>query len=283
MTPTSTGHGWIEVESSRAPTLVDARLQLHYAAQFATALGISYLVARPDDSHTNLGWDPRLQALRSREVRALSHGVRLAVHPEELTLLVLVNSSVGQRIPFHRSTTSQMESGLRSALAATGLDGRRLSLRRHYELPSHPVAGGRTFDTGKAGDFRELARWYHNAAVVLSDLRRSIGSSDVRCWPHHFDIATLSTISAHRTVGAGMTPGDATYPEPYFYVNAYPPPATRSAASLPTLDGGGSWNTEGWFGAVLTGSRLASGSAQLEQVMVFLNSAVAACTELVSE
>src|SRR4051812_30076366 len=41
-----------------ATRLSDARRQLHHAAQFATAAGISYLPARPDDSHTNLEWLP---------------------------------------------------------------------------------------------------------------------------------------------------------------------------------------------------------------------------------
>ena len=38
--------------------LVDARLQTHHAAQQVVALGISFLPAQPDDSHTNLEWLP---------------------------------------------------------------------------------------------------------------------------------------------------------------------------------------------------------------------------------
>jgi hypothetical protein len=263
-----------------ARSLVDSRLQLHYAAQFATAMGISYLTARADDSHTSLGWDPRHEALRCREVRALSHAVRVAVRPRDMTLLVLVNGSVGQRIPLDGSSIGQVESTLRSALAATGLDGRRLTMQRHFELPTHRVAGGLAFDTSRSDEFAELATWFGNAAVVLGDLKTRIGSSDVRCWPHHFDIATLATIAPGRTVGAGLSPGDEKYPEPYFYVNAYPAPA--STDSLPELAGEGSWNTDGWVGAVLPGSRLdPDPGSQGSQVKAFLDSAVEACTQLV--
>jgi hypothetical protein len=197
-----------------------------------------------------------------------------------MTLLVLVNGSVGQRIPLDGSSIGQVESTLRSALAATGLDGRRLTMQRHFELPTHRVAGGLAFDTSRSDEFAELATWFGNAAVVLGDLRTRIGSSDVRCWPHHFDIATLATIAPGRTVGAGLSPGDEKYPEPYFYVNAYPAPA--STDSLPELAGEGSWNTDGWVGAVLPGSRLdPDPGSQGSQVKAFLDSAVEACIQLV--
>lgn len=280
MSAASTIPAWSVLDPARSKDLVDARLQLHYAAQFATALGISYLTARPDDSHTNLGWDPEHEALRSREVRALSHAIHVAIRPRDLTLIVLLDGAAGQRIPLHGSTISQVETSLRSALSSAGLDARRLTLRRHYELPPHPVAGRDAFDTSRTDDFAELAAWYSNSSVLLNELKTRISSSEVRCWPHHFDIATLATFDAGRSSGAGMDPGDAQYPEPYFYVNAYPAP---HVALKPALEGGGIWNTEGWFGAVLRGSTLNSDSAQQEaQVRSFLESAHTACASLLN-
>jgi hypothetical protein len=222
MTSTTAASDWQALNPSIARDLKDARLQLHYAAQFATAMGISYLTPRPDDSHTNLGWDPKHEALRSREVRALSHAVRVAVRPLDLTLIVLVDGAIGQRIPFHGSTIGQVETALRASLAAAGLDGRRLTLRRHYDLPKHPVAAGAAFDSTRAADFAELAGWYGNAAALLGELRTRIDGSEVRCWPHHFDIATLASIGPGRTSGAGMLPRRRDVPGAYFYVNAYP-------------------------------------------------------------
>jgi len=282
MATASTASSWQALNPSIARDLKDARLQLHYATQFATAMGISYLTPRADDSHTNLGWDPKHEALRSREVRALSHAVKVAVRPRDLTLIVVVDGSIGQRIPFHGSTTGQVETALRASLAAAGLDGRRLTLRRHYDLPPHPVAKGDGFDSSRAADFAELANWYGNAAALLGELKGRNNGSEVRCWPHHFDIATLANIAPGRTSGAGMLPGDEMYPEPYFYVNAYPAP--RPERAKPPLEGGGTWNTDGWTGAVLAGSRLASdASAQPTQVRAFLDSAVQACTALLTD
>jgi len=280
MANTSIATDWAALNPSRVKQLTDARLQVHYATQFAAAVGISYLTARPDDSHTNMDWDPRLEALRSRELRALSHAVRVALRPRDLTLFVLLDGAIGQQIPLHGSTIGQVESTLRAALAACGLDGRRLTMRRHYNLPSHPVAGGDAFDTTRREEFVELARWFGNAAGILGELRARTGSSEVRCWPHHFDIATLATIPPSGSCGAGMDPGDDMFPEPYYYVNARPAPSHPPTAPL---DGGGIWHTDGWVGAVLPGSRLTSDAAGQEaQVRAFLNSAVEACTRLVT-
>ncbi len=282
MATTTAVLSWKTLNPLVAKELTDARLQFHYAAQFATAIGISYLTPRDDDSHANLGWDPRHEALRSREVRALSHAIRVAVRPEDLTLMVLLDGSIGQRIPLHGLTVREAETTLRAALAAAGVDSRRLTLRRPYQLPPHRVAGGDPFDITRSADFAELSRWYGNAAAVLTELRSRTGGSEVRCWPHHFDIATLATIAPGRTSGAGMLPGDAMYPEPYFYVNASPAPRPDKLAA--PLDGGGVWNTEDWTGAVLTGSRLdPDGHAQAAQVRAFLESASDACARLLRD
>ena len=282
MTSTSPTTTWTALGPDLATGLGDARLQLHYAAQFATAMGISYLKPRPDDSHTNLGWNTKLEALASREVRALSHSVRVAIRPRDLTLLVLVDSAIGQRIPLNGSTISQVEHTLRSALAATGLDSRRLTLHRHYELPLHAIAGGHPFDTSRLDDFTELAHWYGNGALVLGALRARLGGSEVRCWPHHFDIATLTTLGPGRSSGAGMLPGDEMFPEPYFYVNVHPVPEPDRLGAF-RLEGGGTWNTDGWTGGVLTSSRLEPDpSAQEAQVRAFFDSAVDACTRLLT-
>lgn len=273
---TTTAPAWLALSPSISREIHDARLQLHHATQFATALGISYLAPRPDDCHTNLGWDAKHEVLSSRVVRALSHAVRVAIRPRDLTLLVLVDGSIGQLIPLHGSTIGQVESGLKSALSSAGLDGRRFTLRRHYDLPSHPVTGGVPFDASRADHFVELAHWYGNASVLLEELRVRIDGAEVRCWPHHFDIATLTSPAPGKTCGAGMLPGDAMFPEPYYYVNAYPRPDEKHAST--PLEGGGVWNTEDWFGAVLTASRLsADPAAQTTQIRSFLDSAVAGC------
>jgi hypothetical protein len=114
------------------------------------------------------------------------------------------------------------------------------------------------------------------------------GAEPVRCWPHHFDLATLIVLDAcvdrehSRSVGTGLSPGDETFDEPYWYTNAYP---SDASATLRALAGGGFWNREGFFGAVLRGSDLvrdAGADQQYDRASDYLESAVNACTTLTS-
>lgn len=264
-----------------AASLTDARLQFHHAAQFATAIGISYLPPREDDSHTNLGWDARLGALRSRAASGLRGPVSIAVQPADLTLHVMRDGTTAATMPLHGRTIAAAADAIRAALEDCGLDGARYTLRRHFGIPRHAVDDGAPFDTSRSETFAELAAWYELASATLEAIAAATpGASEVRTWPHHFDIATLVTLAPGRTTGAGMSPGDESYGEPYFYVNAYPaPPADRLTMAL---DGGGHWHMEGWIGAVLPGSRLTSDVAgQPDQVRTFLASALSACRSLV--
>ena len=87
----SAASAWVRVPAVPAAALSDARLQLHHAAQVANAAAISYLIPAPDDSHTNFGWRPDLQAFVSRRV-TLTEPLRFAWRPADLTLLALSDS-----------------------------------------------------------------------------------------------------------------------------------------------------------------------------------------------
>lgn len=272
--------GWIHVDPQRAATLRDARVQLHHAVQFATAAGISYLTARTDDSHTNLKWMDHAGALASNPIPVGDGSVRVAIRMRDLTLLVMRDSKTATELPLRGRTIPDATTWARDQLGSAGLDGRAYTLKRHFEIPAHGVADGAAFSALEA-DLIQIAAWFANAVVALTAVRdANPDASQVRCWPHHFDIAALITVSPTASVGMGLEPGDAYYQEPYFYLNAYPQP---SADRLPqTLDGKGAWHTHEWIGAVLPGSRLASDASQEGQVNAFLRSAVAACRLLVA-
>jgi hypothetical protein len=268
---------WRPLDPQRGTDLVDTRLQFHHAAQLATALGISYLPAQPDDSHTNLEWIGAIDALASNPAGAPA--IRLAARPPSLAILVLdSNANVLATYLLDGRTIDDAARWIRGQLAEYGLDGTRYTLKRHYEIPSHPVDSGAAFRATTPVLFEELASWYSNAAAALEQIASATpNASPVRCWPHHFDIATLIDVVPGKTVGVGMEPGDDYWPEPYFYASMNPRPDTD--APLPELGGNGSWHTRDWIGAVLPASRLAP-TNQHAQVDEFIRSAVSACQGL---
>jgi hypothetical protein len=265
--------------------LADARRQLHHAAQVIVSAPISYLSPRADDSHTNLEWFPGLRVLATNSIDGEAR-LRFALRPSDLALLTLRADVVQSVLALAGRSLADAVTWLAGELSKAGQDPDRLTTRKHYEIPPHPVVGGAQFGAAP-GALAELARWYHNAWLVAATIAEAApGASPPRCWPHHFDLATLITLPASadgvtRTIGVGGSPGDDSYPEPYLYVGPYPHPA---AASLPPLRHG-RWHTTGWVGAVRRRSDIASrpdATAQRDDALAFAREAVAACRRLLT-
>jgi hypothetical protein len=279
---------WMHV-GSRAPTeLVDARLQLHWAVQLVSAVGSTLLPAAADDSHTNLEWLAE-SALFAGRITPDAPRCRAALRPYDLRLCVVnERRAVMAQQALPGMTFSQGMVWLEQEIAAFRQQPLAKPLRRpELALPDHPVARGAAFSITDAEACAEIGRWYANADSVLRGLaERRRNAFPVRCWPHHFDIATVVTLAgsrdgeAARTIGIGMSPGDASYAEPYWYVTPWPYP---DEPRLPPLDGDGEWHRQQWLGAVLTGSKIVaqrSAEAQAGLVNAFLGSAVDACRTL---
>jgi len=275
---------WQYVGRVAATGLVDARQQLHHALQIIVSAPISYLEKRADDSHTNLEWLPELKSLGTNWLERGTR-MRLALRPETLSLLAIdANEQVVSEFTLSGQTTDGAVAWLRGVLTAAGYDRAAFTTHKHYEIPSHPVAFGATYDLGDAAPFAELGRYYSNAHWLTS--RVAAARSDAappRCWPHHFDLATLITLPrvagrTDRSVGVGLSPGDDSYAEPYFYVGPYPHPRTDRLRPLGSL---GTWHTHGWVGAVLRGSEIAAFDEprQGDAVRAFADAAIEASIE----
>jgi hypothetical protein len=280
---------WTAVGRVAPDALHDARLQIHHATQVVVSATISYLVARPDDSHTAMSWSAPVRALVSEPIDTprAREALRVALRPADLTFLALgADDGVSSSFPADGRTVVEATDWLRGVASRAGLDPARVTTRKHYEIAPHPVAEGDRFAVEPRAAFAELEAYWVNAAALLAVLARETpGASAVRCWPHHFDIATLITLpsSAGRatTIGVGHSPGDEWYDEPYWYVGPNPYPEARD---LPALPDGGRWHTERWFGAVLTASSYAgrAGDEQPGAVGRFVAASVRACRTLLA-
>ena len=270
---------WARLGAVPPKNLSGQRLELHHAAQIVSSVGSTHLPPRGDDSHTNLEWLPEYASFGAGIVEG-SRPFRAAISPSELVLRLLDGEGKeARRLPLAGKTLDEGYVWMAEVISAeTGRPTLPLS-RPTYELPDHGVAMGERFSEPMEG-FHEVGRWYADAAALLRDLMSDFSnSSPVRCWPHHFDIAMLLTVAPGKTVGIGLSPGDATYAEPYWYVTPYPYP---NDPVLPPLPENGRWHTEGFFAAVLTGSDLLSGdpTTQRERSERFLRDAVTACRRM---
>jgi hypothetical protein len=269
-----------QVTGDPAPgELVEARLQLHWAAQILSAAADASLEHQPDDSHSNLGWNEELHALTTH---TNPFGLFAALRPADLNLMLA--DQTGMVIDHFKLDGRSIQDGLEWLEGlATQISGEPLpqSLKvRDYEMPEHQVGQGQPFDFNEPDAFAELGRWFASAHHVLGKVQeRETNASPVRCWPHHFDIATLITLDPEkdaehaRAIGVGLSPGDGSYAEPYFYANPWPPPKNPNPPALEA----GQWHTAGFFGAVLTAGEIVEiegSEARLARVNGFLNAAI---------
>jgi hypothetical protein len=272
--------GWESINSVDPKSLGEARLTAHWAAQIIGGVGDALVPPEPDFSHTSMEWSNELRALVGSATPA---GSRVSLRPEGLTIRVHSPDGTATAIELEGKTLQEALGWVVAELErAEGGALPRTPEIPAYEMPDHAVALGARFGTPDKARTAELARWYANAADLarlISD--NTLGASSVRCWPHHFDIATLVTLDppvgnaeSARSIGFGFSPGDTSYAEPYFYVNPWPYPESRDGH--PSLEGGGKWHTAGWFGAVLPASSIKGvRREQAGQVLSFAKSAMA--------
>ena len=219
------------------PRLAEARLQAHYAVQWLARAARAYIPPQPDDGHTSLRWDH--DALTTQPFK---DGARLSLHIADLTLALHGGDGAVQSVSLGGRTDREARAWLGERLAARDLDAKALDTPAPYQIPAHALAGDARYDTaGSADALAMLAAWYADANFLLDRLQRklmerNLAPSPVACWPHHFDLAILVTLpkpNPEQTgyVGAGLSPGDDYYDEPYFYVSVYPKP---DPAALPS-------------------------------------------------
>jgi hypothetical protein len=273
---------WQTIAKISPDELVESRLQLHYAIQFIAATGAALAEPLPDYSHTSLDWNPDLEMFVGSAIRA-TQSFQVALDPVSLTLILLNQQSEPiTALPLSGTTMAAGLSWLQSELTQLGVDASKMAFLDYPpdDFPDHGLAHGAAFDASSELALSELTDYYANTHQLLQDIIATHeDASAIRIWPHHFDMATLIMLpgminGSPLTVGVGLSPGDASYHEPYWYVSPYPYP---DPAGLPALDGQGFWHTQHWVGAVLPASRLTESvgaEAQQQQVEAFLHSAL---------
>lgn len=252
---------WEMISEVRPENLVDGSLEMHWAAQYVAAMGQTFVEERSDDSHRAMTWDSTGRMFVG-EPFAGAYPFRVALRPEDLTLLLIdrTDEALGS-LPLAGKTRDEGFEWLSIGMA-TYLGGSPPRIGRpDWTMPDHAVRSGEPFSTSNDADRRTLAALYGTAADLIGEIVSDRDdASTIRCWPHHFDIATLITLEtdesgdAAKTIGIGMAPMGGGYDNWYWYVSPWPYP---DESALPDL-ARGEWQTIGWTGAVLMGEVIAA-------------------------
>ena len=246
------------LDKTAPDTIANGRIMAHNAVQIAALAALANNPPRPDYSHTALRWNTAGGAFETGamdcpdglifvQITLSPFSMRLVRGGEAIAILDLDGVTEADCLAW-------LDEGLHehSLKPASGV-------KHPFKLPKDVIAVKRFKSAGLEAELLALGRWYDLASrQLLSFAARhegiKPGPSPVYCWPHHFDIATYVSLDAGGSedapgVGVGMSPGDKSYGEPYFYVNPWPRP---DAGGLPPLPSPGHWHTEGFVGAVAT-------------------------------
>jgi len=275
--------GWQPVGS--ASGLVAAREDAHWAMQVLSAVGYTHIDLAEDDRQSNAGWVDGMQVLAGWRIEH-EPVCFVSLAPARLTLaLHEPGGEPLEELACAGKSLDEAYAWLESAIARRYDAEPRTLKRPQYIMPSHALADGSNFGAGNESGLQELARWFHNANLMMRDLRREVQrSSAPRVWPHHFDIGMLISLEEDgdaeqgRSIGIGLSPGDEKSPEPYWYVTPYP--AADGELPEPRT---GSWNAEGWTGLTLTASEtVAAGDGEAQEALTrrFLDESISICRGL---
>lgn len=240
--------------------LAPARRNAHHAAQLIADATRANLAPAPDYSHMALAWRSAGQGFGRLISEPFANGDRFALTFSPLRLARIDGAS--------------------GAETAFALDGQSVEAARAWLDQSLAQSGGRpaapvepaaisAFAPQPQDAYAALGGWFALAATALervADAARALepGPSPVRCWPHHFDIAIYVALETGdpetaRGVGVGMSSGDESVAEPYFYVSPWPAPPDDADAAAPAP---GDWTRTGFVGFIAAGDALLNHAAQ---------------------
>lgn len=165
------------------------------------------------------------------------------------------------------------------------------------ELDIHPEIDHDLFTADTAGvyDKTAVATFWQALSQIdaaLKEFRYTFRgeSSPVQLWPHHFDIGVnwfsgrlipeqdpKNPEWSDEQMNFGFSTGDATIPDPYFYVTAYPTPQGWTDSELPAA---AYWQLEGWTGALLPYAALTESTDGKTLLLNFLQTMQTAGSDL---
>jgi len=241
-----------------AEELEQVRQQLHYAIFSLQALSTAYAPFQQDWSHISFQWDRARGGFVGQMIPGKTSSSRFALLVEKPTVLQLDGEGrdLLRSLSLNDVTLEDYRGWLRVGAMELGLNPKTLDFTLSKEIPAHELSKGKPFHfEGTEKSLSELKHCYSNAHLFLERIHQeNPETSPVRCWPHHFDLATrfqfelTGDSEPKKTLEMGLSPGDHYYATPYYYVT--PSPFSMDL-TLPPLPSGGFWRLDEWQGAVL--------------------------------
>ncbi|MEO9503376.1 hypothetical protein [Nonlabens ulvanivorans] len=220
--------------------------QLHMAAQYLAAAGISFLDKKDDDSHTNAGFNTDNGCLETHPLS--NNGDLLSLNFRDFSLEWTSNDG---KISFnldgatHEDVLKWLKETSKNQL------NKEYHYDLHYDMP-YKMEGAAVF---RKDDESELAELTHLRILAEHSLEHIVEhyklDTSIRVWPHHFDTGIYTGLNdSEITIGLGLAIPDTLSNDHYLYISGYKDGKLIETSSFNKLSKG-EWKNDGFKGAIL--------------------------------
>lgn len=235
-------------------TLRATRISLHQAVQAVSTLPRNLLSYDPTDGTASLEWNTSMHGLQSIAISSPEKQMlRTLLMFDSFELCITIDDVIVKSLSLAGQSTYQAMTWLKGELRMLRLPSDKIKLSLPYQIESYDYEKPLNVDAYALLVYKEL---YNTAYKILQSVVKDWEDAyDIRCWPHHFDLATLIPVESDdkgeilKSIGLGLSPGDNDIQEPYLYINVWPI-IHYDSLNRYILDNG-YWNKGGWSGAVL--------------------------------
>ncbi len=222
---------------------------LHLIAQYLAAANMSFTDAKPDDSHTNLGWQNGSLITHSLN----NNGLLLAFNYSSYSLTWL-NANRQITFPLEGKAHQQVLVWLKRSALQVGLED-PYNYDFHYDLP-YSIDSVSPFNKPAVDKLATFADRRSTANKVMLQFLENIElDAPIRIWPHHFDSGGYLELPWGLGMGFGLAIADNVVDNFYFYIGFYEDHEPILPSELPKLTHG-QWKEKGFVGAVFEFSEM---------------------------
>ena len=228
---------------------------LHMAVQYPALIGKYYVSPKPDDSHTNLDWDPitwqfstwplpdnkGYVMLRTRDLR-----LAFGDSPDQIQTSLFLAGRDPQEIT----------SWIKTQLRELGFKDDDFDLDVHYDLPGYATPLTTVSTDGPVSAFElfsTIRSW--GRVELLKFIEAFRHAHPLRTWPHHFDLGSYIPLEFNqdgevtKSISVGLAIHDNHINQPYYYLTLWSK-EKLSDVKLPVLTNG-AWYLDEFHGAAL--------------------------------
>ncbi|WP_146201689.1 hypothetical protein [Sediminitomix flava] len=249
-----------------------------YKKQFHSVVRLIAIVEKGitdcDPNSIMLTWLPEFNAVSTHKCDSSGHSFKLAVVPEDLTLLLIRdNQSIENSLSLDGVSQREAYEWIKSEINLVGIDNRNLSEDLPFNDESFNIDPDLVYEIESKDSGLELTKYYSNAFELLNHFKNKRDhTTELLISPLYLNLETSFPIhkNSESNLSIGFSPGDKFESEPYFYVSRPSSEEVLNNKLLP-LNGANWVKEEAWFGCKYSAKVFSRTESQLEICKDFLH------------